>query len=453
MQVYPIHVFVCDQQKPEGVPCCAAHGSAAVIDALRAQVGLQGLGDTVQVTVCGSLGLCERGPNMVVYPEGVWYSGVQPRDVAEIVDSHFRKGQVVERLVNHDAGALRSEITTNRTRMLNALREKDASGALPDPLMQTVRGFQESRVILTAIELDIFTALGSGGTAAHVAGKIGADPRATEMLLNALTAMGLLTKREDSFENTQVSMRYLAAGSKDDNRLALKHLAHLWGTWSTLTDSVRAGTAVGHEEIPDRSQDWTEAFIAAMHRNATERAGEMVRAVNAEKVRRLLDVGGGSGAYSIAFARMNPELQAEVFDLPSVTPIADRHIHAARLDERIRTRSGNFLSDNFGNGFDLALVSAICHMLTPEDNVNLCRRCFLALTHGGRIVIRDFVLNASKTAPKAGALFALNMLVGTRAGSSYSEPEYTHWLEAAGFSGIHKVQLPGPTQLMIGVKA
>src|ERR1022692_3179978 len=89
MQPYRYHVFVCDQQKPEGVPCCSARGSRKVVDALRGEVAAQGLADEVQITPCGSLGLCERGPNMVVYSEGVWYSGVSPNDVPELVRSHF----------------------------------------------------------------------------------------------------------------------------------------------------------------------------------------------------------------------------------------------------------------------------------------------------------------------------------------------------------------------------
>lgn len=452
MQLFPFHVFVCDQQKPEGVPCCSARGSADVLAELRAEISRQGLGGSVQVTACGSLGLCERGPNMVIYPEGTWYSGVTRDDVREIVDSHFRNGHAVERLVNRDAGALRDEIARNRARMLDALRQKEASGALPDPLLQTIRGFQESRLILTAIELDVFTAAAGGATAQDVATRIGADPRATEMLLNALVAVRLLEKREDAFTNTPVSARYLAAGGADDSRGALMHTVHLWETWSHLTDSVRAGTAVRRAESPDRGQRWTEAFIAAMHKNASERAGAVVGAVRLEGARRMLDVGGGSGAYSIAFTRAHPELAVDLLDLSTVIPIAERHIAVAGLQNRIRTRNGDLTSDSLGEHYDLILISAICHMLSPRENQDLLARGFAAAASGGRLVVQDFILDTSKTAPKAGALFALNMLVGTRAGSAYSEVEYRDWLRAAGFSEIECVRLPGPTGLMIGRK-
>jgi (2Fe-2S) ferredoxin len=92
MEPFRLHVYVCDQAKPEGVPGCAARGSGKTLEALRREIASQGLADEVQVTTCGSLGLCERGPNMVVYPEGVWYSGVTSDQMKEIVQSHFVEG-------------------------------------------------------------------------------------------------------------------------------------------------------------------------------------------------------------------------------------------------------------------------------------------------------------------------------------------------------------------------
>jgi len=166
----------------------------------------------------------------------------------------------------------------------------------------------------------------------------------------------------------------------------------------------------------------------------------------------MLDVGGGSGAYSIAFAKANPVLHAEILDLPAVTAIAQRHIRAAGVEERVQPRAGDLRTDALGRGFDLVFVSAICHMLSPEENADLLRRCHDALAPGGRVVIQDFILNPEKTGPKFAALFALNMLVGTAAGSSYSEPEYTDWLTAVGFREIRHVRLPGPSGLMIGVR-
>jgi (2Fe-2S) ferredoxin/predicted O-methyltransferase YrrM len=452
MEPFRFHVFVCDQQKPEGVPGCRARGSAQVIEALRREINARGLEDDVQVTTCGSLGLCEWGSNMIVYPEGVWYAGVTPADVPEIVRSHFEENTPLERLARTDGAEVRAEILSNRAKRLAAMSARDAAGALPEDLQDRIRAFQESRAILTALELDVFTALDGGSTAAEAAARTGTDARAMEMLLHALAALGLASKQAGVFHNTPVTKRYFTAGSPDNAQPALMHTAHLWGRWSTLTDCVRAGTSVAGREAAARGDDWTRAFIAAMHRNASERAGAVVRAVGAAEVRRMLDVGGGSGAYSIAFAKANPELTADILDLGEVAPIAQGHIERAGVADRVRVRTGDLRADKLGQGYDLVFVSAICHMLDENENRDLLGRCRDALRPGGRVVAQDFILEPDKTAPKSAALFALNMLVGTRAGSAYSEPEYAAWLAEAGFRDVRRVRLPGPAGLMIATR-
>ena len=449
MEPFRFHVYACDQQKPEGVPGCAARGSALTIDALRKEIAGRGLANQVQLTTCGSLGLCERGPNLVVYPEGIWYSAVKPEDVPEIVESHFRQGRPVARLVNSDASALENEIRANRDKFLAGVRARDAAGLIPDDLMQTIRGFQESRVVLSAIELDVFSAVGDRATAAQVATTIEGDQRATEMLLNALTALGLLVKTDDVFGVTPVSKRFLTAGGHNDARAAMMHYVGLWKRWSTLTGAVRLGSGAK----ADPEADWTRWFIAAMHRNASERARAVVEAVGTAGVSRMLDVGGGSGAYSIAFATASDILHAEVFDLEAVLPLTRGYISDAGMESRVTTLAGDLTRDRFGSGYDMVLLSAICHMLGAEENRDLLQRCLAALRGGGRVVVQDFILNPAKTAPRAGALFSLNMLVGTREGASYSENEYRAWMIEAGFQDVSRISLVGPTSLMVGSKA
>ena len=329
---------------------------------------------------------------------------------------------------------------------------RDAAGMLPDDLQQHLRGFQASRALLSAVELDLWSAVGDGATAEQVAAKRSTHPRATAMLLDALVALDVLGKTDGRYHQTPVSERYLMQGARDDARAAILHTAHLWPRWSTLTECVRQGTSVTYQEMVERDDEWTESFIAAMHRNASARAPLVVRTVGVQGARRMLDVGGGSGAYSIAFARANPALQVEVFDLPTVLPIAQGHIDEAGLADRILTRAGDLRTDALGEGYDLILLSAICHMLGPEGNADLIRRCFTALAPGGRLVIQDFVLTPDRTEPRVGALFALNMLVGTPEGSSYSSAEYLSWLEGAGFQDRRHVTLPGPTGLVLGTR-
>ncbi len=128
MEPFRLHVYACQQEKPgTSLPCCSARGSAAVLDALRKELAAQALVSDVQVTTCGSLGMCERGPNLVVYPEGVWYSGVQVADVPELVREHFKNGPVVERLANRDPVALKKEIDENRAKAMAAMAAAQAA--------------------------------------------------------------------------------------------------------------------------------------------------------------------------------------------------------------------------------------------------------------------------------------------------------------------------------------
>jgi SAM-dependent methyltransferase len=325
-----------------------------------------------------------------------------------------------------------------------------APGAVPDEIQQPLRAFMESRVLLTALELDVFTAVGPGATAAAVAAACGAEAHAMERLLDALVALGFLEKHEGVFANAPLAARFLAEGSPDDARDALKHNLSLWRRWSTLTDAVRAGHAVGVAEMAERGDDWTVPFIAAMHRGAAQRAPLVVQAVGTKGVARMLDVGGGSGAYSIAFARASATLRAEILDLPAVLPIAEGHIAEAGLAGRVTTRVGDLRADDLGAGYDLVLLSSICHMLGPDENRDLLSRAARALAPGGRVVVSDFVLDEDGAGPRQAVLFSLNMLVGTPSGRSYRESEYGAFFEEAGLVDVARVRLPGPAHLVIG---
>jgi len=336
------------------------------------------------------------------------------------------------------------------------VRARDEAGILPDDLNEMIRGFMSSRAVLTALELDVFTAVGAGACAETVAQKIHCDPRATEMLLNVLVSLKLVDKKDGMFFRTPVSARFFSEGARDNARPALMHTANLWHRWSTLTECVQAGTAVerGVERGKNgRDKNSVTAFIAAMDRNAMERAATVVNAVGVAEIRRMLDLGGGSGAYSIALARALPELHSEILDQSDVVALAQKFIRDAGLADRITTRIGDMRQDPLGENYDLILLSAICHMFSPDENRKLLRRVYHALAPKGRVVVQDFILEPSKTAPRFAALFSLNMLVGTQSGSSYSEPEFASWLQAAGFSDVRRLRVPGPAGLMVGVRA
>jgi len=449
MEPFRFHLFVCTQQKPEGVPSCPVSGSFAVLGALDREIQARGFNNDVQLTTCGCMGLCDEGPVMVVYPAGVWYRRVQASDVSEIVDTHLGDGKPVDRLIWNDAPAMKAMAVEHGEKFRAAMAAREKAGTLPDRLDQMIRGFMPSRCILTALELDIFTAVGEAANAEQIGTKIHANARAAGMLLNALVALGLLSKSGDDYKNTPESARFFVQGSKDNHRNGLLHTANIWHRWSTLTEVVRSGTRVPTSR--DDNPEWTRNFIAGMQRHAKDRAPLVVKALGTAGVRRILDLGGGSGAYSIAFAKACPDAQCEILDVPEVVPLTAEYVRQAGVSTQVSLRPGDMLQDDFGSGYDIIMLNAICHMFSEEQNRDIFRRAHQALAPNGRLVVQDFILNPEKTGPQHAALFSLNMLVNTDAGASYSEFEYTHWMKAAGFTEVCRINLPGPSSLIVGL--
>ncbi len=328
------------------------------------------------------------------------------------------------------------------------IADRKNAAELPDHLSQMVRGYMPSRCILTALELDIFTVIGGGATAEQLASKINTNTRATEILLNALVALGLLSKSGAIYKNTPDSTRYFVHDSKDNQRDGLLHMANIWHRWSTLTDVVRSGSRIPLER--SNTPEWTHSFIAAMQLNAKDRAPLLVKALGTNGVRRILDLGGGSGVYSIAFAKASANVQCEILDLPDVVPLTTHYVESAGVSAQVNIRAGNMLYDDFGSGHDIILLNAICHMFSEQQNQDLFLRARQALAPNGRLVVQDFILNSDKTGPQHAALFSINMLVGTDAGASYSEQEYVGWMRAAGFPEARRIALPGPSDLIVG---
>ncbi len=311
----------------------------------------------------------------------------------------------------------------------------------PETILGLGRAFMESRVLLTAVELDVFTPLARRAmTAGALATGLGADLRGTTTLLDALAAMGLLEKEDDAYRCTAAAAALLSTASDRSVVPMLRHSVALWRRWSDLTDVVRRGTPAPRAAEPEQREQDRESFIGAMHTVGARMAAEIVAAVDPDGATRLLDVGGASGTYTQAFLEASPTLQATLFDLPPVIEMARRRLDRTGLVGRIRFVAGDFERDELPPGHDLALLSAIIHQNSDAQNVALYRKILRALVPGGRLVIRDHVMSDDHTRPAAGALFAVNMLVGTPGGGTYAFAEIRAGLEAAGFTAVRQIQ-------------
>lgn len=229
------------------------------------------------------------------------------------------------------------------------------------------------------------------------------------------------------------------------------HQVSLWNTWSTLTDAVRMGSSVvARHPVGGQGVDWLGAFIAAMHMRAIRQAPAIVRMINLKGVKRILDVGGGSGAFSMAFVRARKGIAAVVFDLANVTRLTKGYIDAENLGNQISVVAGDYTTDPLVSGFDLVFMSAVIHSNSPETNRQLFRKAFEALNLEGRLVVLDYIMNGDRTSPSAGAYFSLNMLVNTSEGDTYTESEVRGWMEDAGLERISKAKTQFGTELITG---
>jgi len=319
-----------------------------------------------------------------------------------------------------------------------------------DQIREIAYRFQESRILLTAHELGLFTAIGTGKhTSAGVSKILGTDPRATDRLMNALCAMGVLVKENGRFSNSEGAREGLVRESPG-YLAGLMHTVHLWDRWSTLTEAVRKGTSVANREINDRGQEWLSAFIAAMHDRAFRQAPAVVAQIDLTRVSRVLDVGGGSGAYAMAFVRARAGIRAVIFDLPNVLPLTKSYIEREGLSHLVETAPGDYLKDELPGGFDCVFLSAIIHSNSPAENAELTAKCARALRPGGSVVVQDFIMDEERVSPPNGAFFSLNMLVGTESGDTYTEGEVAGWMTAAGLSGISRRGTSFGTSQIVG---
>jgi SAM-dependent methyltransferase len=314
-----------------------------------------------------------------------------------------------------------------------------------EEIMGKMMAFQQSRIILTGAELDVFTRLDeAAATAAALSKDLGCDSRAMGRLLDALTSLTLLKKEGGLFRLSGQGM-LLSSRHPETILPMVLHCSELWQKWSGLTGVVRTGKPVegagGEKEEANR-----RAFIGAMHAIGRNLATETSRVFDAGRFRRLLDIGGGSGTYTIAFLRRNQAMTAVLFDLAPVIPMAGERLQAEGLADRVTLVAGDFSRDELPSGCDLALLSAIIHQNSPARNLDLFRKIFRALHAGGSILIRDHVMDESHTLPPGGAIFAVNMLVGTAGGDTYTFGEIKEGLEKAGFAGVSLVQ-PGGEEM------
>ena len=304
----------------------------------------------------------------------------------------------------------------------------------PEDVLTLARGFQPACVLFAAADLEVFDLLaGQAMTARQVAAQLGADPRATAILLDALAALDLLLKNEETYRLAPGVADTLATHGPHSVLAMTQHQANCLRRWIQLAEVVKSGgPAERRPSIRGEAADQA-SFIEAMDNLSRPMAPNLVADIRPLAFRHLLDIGGASGTWTIAFLRAAPQARATLFDLPAVIAMARRRLTEAGVADRVELAPGDFYADALPPGADFAWVSAIVHQNSRAQNRSLLAKVFQALEPGGQIAIRDIVMDESRTQPPAGALFAVNMLVGTPEGGTFTFRELADDLGAAGF--------------------
>lgn len=309
-----------------------------------------------------------------------------------------------------------------------------------ETILKLARAYQDSQALLAAAELGVFEQLEAGPKSARqIADALSLDKRGAEVLLNALAAQQLLIKAGDEFSLPEDVQPLLSPGSEATVLPMIRHQVTCAHRWDRLAEVVRAGQQA--RDIQTAMDDVERrAFIHAMHVIGRQMADRIVALLDIADYHRALDVGGASGTYTIAMLKASPDIHVTLFDLPAVIEMAQERLVDEGLPERVDLVGGDFYSDDLPDGHDLVLLSAIIHQNSRQQNRDLYAKCYAALDPDGVIVIRDIIMDDSHTQPPGGAQFAINMLVGTEGGGTYSFAEIQEDLEACGFGGVELVQ-------------
>lgn len=317
----------------------------------------------------------------------------------------------------------------------------------PDPMavMRIASAYWNSSVLHVAHSLDVFTALAAGpATAVDVAKKCSADERGMELILIACVGLGLLEKHDGKFSNGQVAQTFLVKGAQRYQGGIVSMFADWVAPWSKLRDAVIQGQPVVQKQH-DHGEEATRTYIMGMLYRGIPQAWLLAEEVPLQGRKKLLDVGGGPGIFSIILSQKNPGLTADVLDLPQTLRVTRDIIKDFNAQSRVNTKEGSYLEDDFGKGYDVVLLSSMISQEGPDVIKAIIRKSFDALESGGVILIQEQFLDTDKSGPLLPALIGINQLIHTPAGRAYSAKEVADWADEIGFKNLSFRPLPEPS--------
>ncbi len=313
-----------------------------------------------------------------------------------------------------------------------------------DRVLELFLSFWAARALMAAVELDLFDLLGREGLPlAEIRSRLALAERPARGLLDTCVAAGLLSREGDRYRSTDDAMLYLSRVSEYSVRNYVLDERWCWGGWGRLVESLKT-------DAPTLEQDQTGYRVASedflldfLHGHTLAMAERLAELVDLSGVRSIMDVGGGSGAASIALARAVPSLRSTVIDLPEVCARTAQHIADAHLSDRIGTHPANIFIDALPQGCDGAIICNFLHDFSEAKARTILSRVAAALPAGAKLVVMEMAPNDDRSAPLITVAFSLTMLVNTEGGDAYTVPQYRAWLDDAGFEVQRVVPLGG----------
>jgi hypothetical protein len=322
----------------------------------------------------------------------------------------------------------------------------------PEPILQLAAGFMAAKHLFAASELGLFEALADAPASLDaLAARTGLTRRAARISADAMVALGLLERADDLYRNGPAADRHLTGRHPGDLRALLRFWDRIsYPAWESLATALAEGPPGEVFDLDDDQQAIVSAGIEAILDGPANALGQVI---DFSTRRRLLDVGGGTGSWSVVTLRRNPHLRGTVVELPVPAGLARTRAHEAGLDERLGVVVADAFAQDLPTGHDAILVANLLHYWSPTANTTLLGRLRTAAPEGAWLLLADFWTDPTHTRPVQAALMAGEFAVHLRDGDVYSVTEARDWLAATGWRFVDHLPLAGPQSIIVAETA
>lgn len=318
----------------------------------------------------------------------------------------------------------------------------------PSPIIGLLGGFRAAKFLMAATELGLFEALACApADLGELATRTGLTRRATRICADAMVAVGLVEREGDTYRNGPAAAAYLAGTGEEDLRPFVRFSDRAsYPAWAGLAQALRNGPA---SRITDLDPETQKVFSEGVEALNAGPAAALAGTGHFTAAHRLLDVGGGTGSWSIAVARAHPHMTATVFELPQVARIARERIAGHGLSDRIGVAEGEVLTTELPAGHDVCLMANVIHCFSPSDNQRLLTATRTAVAPGARLLLADYWTDPTHTSPPIAAMMAGEYALASDDGDVYSTEEALGWLTATGWRFVGQHPLDGPKSVIV----